>query len=75
MGTMRGRSSGIIEIITGSNIDLACVQEVRWEGALKRLITEESLKYKFFWVGDDLGTSGVGVLLAEKWVDKVYDIK
>ena len=32
-------------------------------------------RYKFFWVGNNQGTSGVGVLLAEKWVDKVYDIK
>ena len=33
------------------------------------------LQYKFFWVGKDHGTSTEGVLLAEKWVDKVYAIK
>ena len=32
-------------------------------------------KFKFFWVGNDYVISGVGVLLDEKWIDKVYDIK
>ena len=33
IGTMRGRSSEIVETITRRNIDLCCVQEVRWRGA------------------------------------------
>ena len=32
-------------------------------------------KFKFFWVGNEYVISGVGVLLDEKWIDKVYDIK
>ena len=42
---------------------------------LRQDITGKDSRYKFFWVGINQGTSGVGVLLAEKWVDKVYDIK
>ena len=72
---MRGRSSEIVETITRRNIDLCCVQEVRWRGASARHIIGKDSRYKFFWVGNNQGTSGVGVLLAEKWVDKVYDIK
>ena len=75
IGTMRGRSSEIVETITRRNIDLCCVQEVRWRGASARHITGKDSRYKFFWIGNNQGTSGVGVLLAEKWVDKVYDIK
>ena len=75
IGTMRGRSSEIVETITRRNVDLCCVQEVRWRGASARHITGKDSRYKFFWVGNNQGTSGVGVLLAEKWVDKVYDIK
>ena len=73
--TMRGRSSEIVETIKRRNVDLCCVQEVRWRGASARYITEKDSSYKFFWVGNNQGTSGVGVLLAEKWVDKVYDVK
>ena len=75
VGTMRGRSSEIVETITRRNIDLCCVQEVRWRGASARHITGKNSRYKFFWVGNNQGISGVGVLLAEKWVDKGYDIK
>ena len=75
IGTMRGRSSEIVETITRRNVDLCCVQEVRWRGASAIHITGKDSRYKFFWVGNNQGTSGVGVLLAEKWVDKVYDIK
>ena len=75
IGTMRGRSSEIVETITRRNVDLCCVQEVRRRGASARYTTGKDSRYKFFWVGNDQGTSGVGVLLAEKWVDKVYDIK
>ena len=75
IGTMRGRSSEIVETITRRNIDLCCMQEVRWRGASARHIIGKDSRYKFFWVGNNQGTSGVGVLLAEKWVDKVYDIK
>ena len=39
------------------------------------LTTGKDSKDKFFWVGNNHGTSGVGVLLYEKWGDKVYGIK
>ena len=42
---------------------------------LRRDTTGKDSRYKFFWVGNNQGTSGVSVLQAEKWVDKVYDIK
>ena len=72
---MRGRSSEIVETITRRNIDLCCVQDGRWRGASAGPMTGKDSKYKFFWVGNDHGLSGVGVLLAEKWVDKVHDIR
>ena len=59
IGTMRGRSSEIVETIIRRNIDLCCVQEVRWTGASARHITGKDSRYKFFWVGNNQGTSGV----------------
>ena len=48
IGAMRGRSSEIVETITRRNIDLCCVQEVRWRGAWARLTTGKDSKYKLF---------------------------
>ena len=58
IGTMRGRSSEIVETIMRRNIDLRCVQEVRWRGASARHIIGKDSRYKFFWVGNNQGTSG-----------------
>ena len=74
VGTMRGRSSEVVETISRRGIDLCCVQEVRWRGASARFITGKDDRYKFFWVGNNAGTGGVGILLAEKWVEKVFDV-
>ena len=74
MGTMRGRSSEVVETVSRRGIDLCCMQEVRWRGASARFITGKDDRYKFFWVGSNAETGGVGILLAEKWVEKVFDV-
>src|SRR3989442_3594845 len=35
----------------------------------------EGRRYKFFWKGCKEGSAGVGVLVAEKWVENVIDVK
>ena len=75
VGTTRSRSGEVVETIARRNIDLCCVQEVRWRGASTRFIRGKDSRYKFFWIGNVKGTGGVGILLAEKWVENVHDIK
>ena len=31
-------------------------------------------RYKFFWHGCNKGTAGVGVFIAERWIDNVVDV-
>ena len=38
------------------------------------MIEGKNARYKLFWIGNDKGTGGVGIFLAEKWVDKVIDV-
>ena len=38
------------------------------------MIEGKDSRYKLFWVGNKNGTEGVGVLLSEEWIEKVYDI-
>ena len=55
-------------------MDLCCIQEVRWRGASARMTVGKDYRYKVFWIGSENGNGGVGFLLAEEWVEKVYDM-
>ena len=65
VGTLRGRYNEVVETISRRNVDLCCLQETRWRGASARMIEGKDSRYKLFWVGNDKGTGGVGVLLSE----------
>ena len=74
VGTLRGRSSEVVETVSRRGVDLCCLQEVRWRGASAHMIVGKDSRYKVFWIGNEIGNGGVGILLAEEWVEKVYDI-
>ncbi|XP_045174424.2 craniofacial development protein 2-like [Mercenaria mercenaria] len=79
VGTLKKRGSEVVETLTRRRVDLCCVQEHRWAGSLSanqtRQIKGKDSIYKFFWSGNDRGLGGAGILLAEKWVDKVFDVQ
>ena len=57
-------------------LDVCCLQETRWKGGSARMLRVDcSARYKLFWSGCEKGMGGVGVLVAEKWVDSVIDVK
>ena len=74
VGTLRGRFSEVVETVSRRGVDLCCLQEVRWRGASARMTVGKDYRYKVFWIGSENGNGGVGILLAEEWVGKVYDI-
>ena len=51
-------------------MDVACVQEILWRGSGCRLFGAIGKRYKLFWMGSKAKTDGVGIFVAEKWVDK-----
>ena len=53
---------------------LCCLQETRWKIEGVKQIVGKNCRYKLFWSGNDNGTSGVGVLLAEEWWEKVFEV-
>ena len=74
VGTLRGRASEVVETVSRRNIDICCLQEVRWRGAGTRTITDKDTQYKLFWIRNQEGNGGVGVMLAEKWIQKVIHV-
>ena len=54
-------------------VNLCCLQETHWKTNLK-LIAGKDSRYKYFGCGNDEGTLGVGILLTEKWWEKVFEV-
>ena len=74
VGTMLGKASEIVEILATRRIDICAVQETRWRGCSTRMITGKHYRYKFLWSGDKSCFGGVGILVAEKWVEKIISV-
>ena len=70
--TMRRKAVELVEAMT-TRVDLCCLQDTRWKTDLK-IILDKNSRYKFFGCGNDEKTSGVRILLAEKWWKKVFEV-
>ena len=64
-----------MEALGERQIDIACVQEIRWRGSSCRYFGATGKRYKLFWMGSEAKTEGVGISVAEKWVDSVVSIE
>ena len=79
VGTLKKRSSEVVESMTRRRVDICSVQEHRWAGGIQanqtRLMKGKNSNYKLYWCGNRMGLGGVGLLLAEKWIEKVFDVQ
>ena len=75
VNTLKGRVCEVLETLSRRKVDLCCVQETRYRGGHCRIITGKDSRYKLFWSGNNKGTAGVGVFVAEKWIEKVFEVK
>ena len=64
-----------MEALGERRIDIACVQEIRWTGSSCRYFGATGKRYKLFWMGSEAKTEGVGIFVAEKWVDSVVSVE
>ena len=67
IGSMSRRSGEVVDAMVRRGVDMCCVQESRWKGGSARWLGRRGERYKFFWMGTDDGSGGVGMLLAERW--------
>ena len=75
MESLTGRSGELVEALGERRIDIACVQEIRWRGSSCRYFGATGKRYKLFWLGSEAKTEGVGIFVAEKWVDSVVSVE
>ena len=72
--TMSRRDGEVADMAGRRCLDFCCLQEIRLRGEGNKWLGAEGKRYKFFWKGRD-GLAGVGVLIAEKWVERVTEVK
>ena len=75
VGTMREKSAYVVEMASRRNLDFCCLQETLWKGRSARILEGGGKVYKFIWSGGDKAEAGVGVLVAEKWINDVNEVE
>ena len=65
-----GQDGEVVSMDTGRQLGFCCLQETGWRGEGARRMVE----FKFFWMGCERGIHGVGLLVADKWIEKVLDV-
>jgi len=68
---MTGRSAEVVETLHRRKIDVCCVQETRWTGSGARVMGKDMSMYKFFWHGCRDDNAGVGLLISDRWIDRI----
>ena len=74
VNSMVSRSGEVVDALDRGKIDFCCAQETRWKGESARILGANGRRYKFFWQGCNKGTPGVGVFIAERWIDSVVNV-
>ena len=66
VGTLRGRSGEILEMLEHNSVDICSLQETRFQGKI-RMICGKAAECKLQWIRNEKGFVGVGIFLAKKW--------
>ena len=69
VNSMVGRSGEVMDAVHKREIDFCCAQ-----GGSARMLGAIVRRYKFFWKCCNKGPAGVGVFIAERWIDSVVDV-
>jgi len=64
-----------VEALPERKMDVACVQKTRCRGSGCRLFGAIGKRDKLFWMGSKAKSDGVGIFVAEKWVDSVVSVE
>ena len=71
VGTLKGKSGEVCEVLRRRKVKVCCIQEVRWKGEGSRALQG----YKLIWKGNSEGTAGVGVLVASELADRIIRVE
>ena len=56
-------------------MDVCCIEETLYGGGNRCTIKGKDTRYKVYWSGNDKGTAGLGVFVAEEWIGKIFEVQ
>ena len=71
IGTLKGGSGEVCEVLCRRKVKVYCIQEERWKGEGSRALQG----YKLIWKLNSEGMAGVGVLVASELVDRIIRVE
>ena len=75
VGSLCGRKTEVCEELRKRRVDVRCIQEVRWKGQEARFVGTSRRRYKPWWLANNAGFGGVGVLVKKEISKNVAKVK
>jgi len=74
--SLTGRAGEVLErdVVRCQKVDVACIQETWWKRAGCKFDGAKGQRYKLFWMGGEERSDGIGIFVAEKWMDNVINV-
>jgi len=72
--SLTGRTGEVVQALSDRKAGVACIQETQWKGSGCKFYGAKGQRYKQFWIGGEERLDGVGIFVAEKWVDSVVSV-
>ena len=73
--SLTGRAGELVEALADREVDVGCIQEMRRRGSGCKFFGAQGKRYKLFRMGGQDRSDGVGMFVAEKWVDSVVKVE
>ena len=72
VGTMTGKGRELVDMMERRKVDILCVQKTKWKGSKARNIGSS---YKLFYHGVSGQKNGVGIILKERFINSVLEVR
>ena len=70
-----GRSAEVTETIRRRNVDVVALQEKRYKNVGVRKLRGCDFEYKLYWIGEETGRGGVGLMVKHDLVEFVMEVR
>ena len=74
VGSFCGRGTEVCEQLK-KEVNMCCLQEVRWRGPGARFVGCRGWRYKLWWSGSNHRIEGVGIFVKEELFEKVLEVR